>query len=88
MSAAAKLAGLRDERKKQMALYKSLPDQKNKAAQEIAVRIHQIDKNIAKIEAGPKPSGSVPIWVWILGAFAAGGAAWMFAFLTGQNVTG
>jgi len=88
MTTASKLASLRDERKKQMALYKSLPDQKDQAAQEIAGRIHQIDKNIAKIEAEPKKSGGVPIWVWILGAFVCGGIAWLSAFLAGQNAAG
>ena len=81
----AKIANLRAERKKQMALYKSLPDQKDKAASDIAKRIHAIDKNIAEIEAGPKKSGGIPVWVWLLAALAAGGLAWGVAYMGGLN---
>lgn len=82
---ASKLANLRSERKKQMTLYKSMPDQKTDAAKEIAVRIHKIDKNIAEIESAPKKSGGIPMWVWLIGVIVAGGAAWAAAFLSGQN---
>ncbi len=88
MAAAAKLANLRDERKKQMALYKSMPDQKNEAAKEIAGRIHAIDKNIAKIEAGASEPKGTPTWVWLIGVLVAGALAWGVAYFGGLGKFG
>ena len=81
----SKIASLRAERKRQMSLYKSMPDQKDQAAMEIAKRIHAIDKNIAQIEAAPKKSGGVPVWVWLVAAIAAGGIAWAVAYMSGLS---
>lgn len=73
---ADKLAILRGERQKQMDLFKRLPNQKDGAAQEVAARIHTIDKDIAKVSAEPEAKAGTPIWVWLLLAVAAGGLAW------------
>ena len=87
-SKADKLAALRGEREKQMALFKRLPDQKDKAAQEIAGRIHTIDKDIARVSNEPEPSTGTPIWVWLLLAVAAGGLAWAGTYYYGGAVSG
>lgn len=87
-SKADKLAVLRGERQKQMDLYKRLPDQKDKAAQEIAGRIHAIDKDIARVSNEPEASAGTPIWVWLLIAVVAGGLAWAGTYYYGGMVTG
>jgi hypothetical protein len=83
-SKADKLAALRDERQKQMDLYKRLPNQKDKAAQEIAGRIHAIDKDIARVSEAPVKSAGTPLWVWLLLAIAAGGLAWAGTYYGGM----
>ena len=85
---AEKLAALRDERQKQMDLYKRLPNQKDNAAQEVAGRIHTIDKDIARVTQEPEKSAATPIWVWLLVAVAAGGLAWAGAFYFGGQMAG
>lgn len=87
-SKADKLAALRDERQKQIDLYKRLPNQKDGAAQEVAARIHTIDKDIARVSTEkPAPKGT-PVWVWVLVAVAAGGLAWAGTFYYGGMVNG
>ncbi len=87
-SKADKLAALRDERQKQIDLYKRLPNQKDGAAQEVAARIHTIDKDIAQVSTEkPAPKGT-PVWVWVLVAVAAGGLAWAGTFYYGGMVNG
>lgn len=83
-----KLAKLRSERQKQMELYKRLPDQKDTAAQEIAGRIHSIDKDIARVSNEPEKSAGTPIWVWLLIAVAAGGLAWAGTYYYAGTMTG
>jgi|GEM_PF-2671730 len=87
-SKADKLAALRDERQKQMDLYKRLPNQKDNAAQEVAARIHTIDKDIARVSNEQPPPKGTPVWVWLLVAVAAGGLAWAGTFYYGGMVNG
>ncbi len=78
-----KIAALRGERQKQMELFRRLPDQKGQAAQDIAKRIHQIDKGIAGATDDSSDSGGVPIWAWLLLAIGAGGIAWAGTYFFG-----
>lgn len=87
-SKAEKLAVLRSERQKQMDLFKRLPDQKDKAAQEIAGRIHTIDKDIARVSTESESSGGAPIWVWLLIAVIAGGLAWAGTYYYAGTMAG
>lgn len=87
-SKAEKLAALRGEREKQMELYKRLPNQKDKAAQEIVGRIHTIDKDIVRVTNESEGSAGTPIWVWLLIAIAAGGLAWAGTYYYGGTLSG
>ena len=87
-SKADKLAVLRSERQKQMDLYKRLPNQKDKAAQEIAGRIHTIDKDIARVSNVKEGSSGLPVWAWLLVAVVAGGLAWAGTYFYGGMVAG
>lgn len=87
-SKADKLAALKDERQKQIDLYKRLPNQGEPAAQEVAARIHTIDKDIARISKAPDPSKGTPVWVWLLVAVAAGCLAWAGTYYYAGMVAG
>ena len=74
------------------SMYRSMPDQKDTAAVEIARKIESVQAEIAKLEAGGgatsrKKKGGVPWPVLLLIAVALGGAAFALAFFGGQMAT-
>ncbi|MDJ0684303.1 MAG: hypothetical protein QNJ84_06370 [Alphaproteobacteria bacterium] len=84
--AAKRIRKLTEERSKQVSLYNSIPDKKEKAARSVARRINNIDKKIVSIQKESDGSGGVPLWVWLALALVAAVAAWAGAYFAGQEI--
>ncbi len=89
---ARSLKEAKQELERLQSMHRSMPDQRDTAAVEIARKIDGIKAEIAQLEAGggapaKKKKGGVPWPVLLLIAVALGGAAFALAFFGGQMAT-
>jgi hypothetical protein len=73
------------------SMYRSMPNHKDDAAQQLAAKIKKVEGEIAAIASGQvkpakKSGGAVPIFVWVLIALALGALAFAGAYFGGNMV--